>query len=62
MNDKTKEELMSELGLLRAMARNLYFALDVMTKIVDYNSLDSDGDIEAAEEAMHNFSHYWMTK
>ena len=56
---KSNQELIDELGLLRAIARNLYRSLDVMTQTVDYNGLDVGGDVENAEECMNRFSHYW---
>lgn len=55
---KSNQELMDEIQVLREIAFDLYQSLDTMKIIVNYYSLDIDGDVEIAEEAMNAFNKY----
>jgi hypothetical protein len=59
---KSKQDLMDEIDQLREIAFDLYRSLSIMTKTVDYNSLDIDGDVGIAEEAMDKFNQYTKEK
>jgi hypothetical protein len=59
---KSKQDLMDEIDELREIAFDLYRSLSIMTKTVDYNSLDIDGDVGIAEEAMDKFNEYTKEK
>jgi len=59
---KSKQDLMDEIDQLREIAFDLYRSLSIMTKTVDYNSLDIDGDVGVAEEAMDKFNKYTKEK
>jgi len=59
---KSKQDLMDEIDELREIAFDLYRSLSIMTKTVDYNSLDINGDVGVAEEAMDKFNEYTKEK
>ena len=59
---KSKQDLIDEIEALREIAFDLYRSLDAMKIIVDYHSLDTEGDIEIAEEAMDKFNEYTKEK
>ena len=59
---KSKQDLMDEIDELREIAFDLYRSLSIMTNIVDYNSLDINGDVGIAEEAMDKFNEYTKEK